>query len=400
MIESADRVSAIRERWDILEMKVIINAILYTGVEGQRIESGFIRFSRTISEVGEMAFFKEQASEEVIDAGGRIIIPGMIDVHIHGGHGVDVMDADPEKLLLLSEKLLGEGVTSFFATTITQNPADIEKALKAVKAAREQGASIEGVHLEGPFISEKRAGAQPPEYITDPDIDQFLNWHEASGEQIKLVTYAPERPGAAEFEKVMLERGIVPSVGHSDAVRAELLESKATHATHLYNGMRGLHHREAGVVGHALLTDGMQVEIIADGIHITPDMIDLAYRVKGAEGITLISDAMRAKGMQEGEYELGGQKVWVKDGQARLEDNTLAGSVLRMDEAFRNMIKFTRCSISDAVQMTSGNQAREFGLDHKGELASGKDADFVIMNEQFEVEKTYRLGISKIQEGK
>ncbi len=174
MIESADRVSAIRERWDILEMKVIINAILYTGVEGQRIESGFIRFSRTISEVGEMAFFKEQAGEEVIDAGGRIIIPGMIDVHIHGGHGVDVMDADPEKLLLLSEKLLGEGVTSFFATTITQNPADIEKALKAVKTAREQGASIEGVHLEGPFISEKRAGAQPPEYITDPDIDQFL----------------------------------------------------------------------------------------------------------------------------------------------------------------------------------------------------------------------------------
>lgn len=371
---------------------MLINSTIYTGESEEPIKDGFIRFSEKIAEVGDMKFYKKEQDEEVIDAAGKIVIPGMIDVHIHGGHGIDAMDADPDNLTFLSEKLLNEGVTSFFATTMTQEPNAIEAALKSVKVAQEKGASIEGVHLEGPYISEKRAGAQPHEYIKDPDIAQFLKWHEASGELIKLVTYAPERPGAAEFEEVMLERGIVPSVGHSDAVREELIKSKASHATHLYNGMRGLHHREAGVAGHALLTEGLQVEIIADGIHITPDMIDLAYRMKGAKGIVLISDAMRAKGMKDGEYELGGQKVWVKDGQARLEDNTLAGSVLKMDEAFRNIMTFTGCSVGEAVQMTSGNQAREFGLDHKGFITSGKDADFIIMNEHFEVEKTYRLG--------
>lgn len=377
-----------------MHKKVIINAALHTGnPEQKEIENGFIRFSEQITEVADMKFYKEQPDEEVIDAHGRIVIPGMIDIHIHGGHGVDVMDADPEKLLFLSEKLILEGVTSFFATTITQDHDEITDALKSVKIAKEKGATIEGVHLEGPFISEKRAGAQPLEYITAPDIGQFLAWHEASGELIKLVTYAPEKPGAKEFEQVMLERGIVPSVGHSDAVREELKNSAASHATHLYNGMRGLHHREAGVAGHALLTKGLQVEVIADGIHITPDMVDLAFRLKGPEGISVISDAMRAKGMPAGEYELGGQKVWMKDGQARLENGSLAGSVLRMDEAFRNIITFTGCSISDAVQMTSGNQAREFGLDQKGMLAPGKDADVVIMNKQLEVEKTFRLGV-------
>ncbi|MBS4206768.1 N-acetylglucosamine-6-phosphate deacetylase [Bacillus sp. FJAT-50079] len=380
-----------------MQNKVLIHATIYTGESEEPIQDGFIRFSEQISEIGEMKNYKAEANEKIIDAKGQIVIPGMIDVHIHGGFSVDAMDADPEKLLFLSENLLSEGVTSFFATTMTQEHRKIESALAAAKVAKERGASIEGVHLEGPFISEKRAGAQPHEYIVDPDIDQFLNWYEASGEMIKLVTYAPERPGAEEFEQIMLERGIVPSVGHSDAVREELLRSKASHATHLYNGMRGLHHREAGVAGHVLLTDGIQVEIIADGIHIVPDMIDLAYRLKGAQGITLISDAMRAKGMPDGEYELGGQKVWMKDNQARLENGSLAGSVLKMDEAFRNMIDFTGCSISEAVQMTSGNQAREFGLTHKGALAPGKDADFVIMNKKLEVEGTYRLGVDHVK---
>ncbi|MBS4178088.1 N-acetylglucosamine-6-phosphate deacetylase [Lederbergia citrea] len=383
-----------------LQTQVIINAAIYPGGSEEPIQNGFIRFARQIVELGKMELYEEQAGEKVIDAAGRIVIPGMIDVHIHGGYGTDVMDADPQKLLFLSEELLKKGVTSFFATTITQDYGNITEALRAVKTAKELGASIEGVHLEGPFISEKRAGAQPLEYIIDPDLELFLQWYEASGELIKLVTYAPERPGAKEFEQVMIERGIVPSVGHSDAVREELLNSAASHATHLFNGMRGLHHREAGVAGHALLTDGLYVEIIADGIHVTPDMVDMAYRLKGATGITLISDAMMAKGMDDGEYELGGQKVYVENGQARLENGSLAGSVLGMDEAFRNIIKFTGCSISEAVQMTSSNQAAEFALLQKGFLEQGKDADLIIMNEQLEVEKTYRLGVDFLKEEK
>nr|WP_144920682.1 N-acetylglucosamine-6-phosphate deacetylase [Paenibacillus bovis] len=376
-----------------MKEQVIINATIYPGGTNEPIENGFLRFGETITEIGEMSAFTEKTGELVKDAAGAIIIPGMIDIHIHGGYGVDTMDANPEKLRFLSENLLKEGVTSFFATTITQNHDNITKALEAVHIAKQQGISIEGVHLEGPFINVKRAGAQPPEYITDPDFELFLQWYEASGELIKLVTYAPELKGAAEFEKLMLERGIVPSVGHSDAVREELIPSKASHATHLYNGMRGLHHREAGVAGHALLTPSVQVEIIADGIHITPDMIMLSYRLKGAEGICVISDAMRAKGMPDGETELGGQKVWVENGEARLENGSLAGSVLKMDDAFRNIIKFTGCTIQEAVQMTSSNQAREFGLTQKGSLLAGKDADFVWMNEQLQVQKTYRRGV-------
>lgn len=377
----------------VLGQKVVINANIFTGEEN--IENGYLRFEgKTIIETGTMSHFQQQADEEVMDAAGKIMIPGMIDVHIHGGFGVDVMDADPEKLAFLSEQLLQEGVTTFFATTITQDYPAIEAALKSVKKAKEAGnTTIEGVHLEGPFISEKRAGAQPLEYISEPDIDLFLKWHEASGSQIKLVTYAPEKNGAREFEQVMVENGIVPSMGHTDAVREELLDSKTTHATHLFNGMRGLHHREAGVAGHALLSPQIQVEIIADGIHVHPDMVNLTYKLKGAKGIVLISDAMRAKGLPDGESELGGQKVFVKNGECRLENGSLAGSILTMDQAFRNIIKFTGCSIDEAVQMTSGNQAKEFGLTSKGFLKKGMDADFALMTEKLEVVETYRLGI-------
>jgi N-acetylglucosamine-6-phosphate deacetylase len=190
----------------------------------------------------------------------------------------------------------------------------------------------------------------------------------------------------------MLERGIVPSMGHTDAVRGELVKSKTTHATHLYNGMRGLHHREAGVAGHALLTDTIQAEIIADGIHVHPDMVNLTYKLKGAKGISLISDAMRAKGLPDGESELGGQKVIVKNGEARLENGSLAGSILTMDQAFRNIIQFTGCSIEEAVQMTSVNQSEEFGLASKGKLLPGRDADFVLLTDKLWVKETYHLG--------
>ncbi|AJI11709.1 N-acetylglucosamine-6-phosphate deacetylase [Bacillus sp. Gnz1/3] len=380
-----------------MKTQVVINAKIYTGQEV--VENGFIRYAETIKEIGLMAQYVSQENETVLDAAGKIVIPGMIDVHIHGGYDIDAMDANSDGLVTLGKEMLKEGVTTYFPTTMTQAPEAIEAALHAAKKAKEKGAHFEYIHLEGPYVSKKRAGAQPLEHIVPANIEQFKQWQEASGNLIKLVTYAPEEEGALEFEQYLAETGVVGTMGHTDAIDAQLKNRNITHATHLYNQMRGLHHREPGVVGHVLLNPDVMVEVITDGIHIHPDMVKLAYKLKGPKKVSVITDAMRAKGLEDGLYELGGQPVHVKDGSARLEDGTLAGSILKMDQAFRNVIEFTGCSIEDAVLMTSVNQAEEFGLNNKGALAVGKDADFVVMNEDLHVYDTVRLGIH-MKEGK
>ncbi|MFB5564865.1 N-acetylglucosamine-6-phosphate deacetylase [Bacillus cereus] len=380
-----------------MKTQIVINAKIYTGQE--IVENGFIRYAETIKEIGLMAQYVPQENETVFDATGKIVIPGMIDVHIHGGYDIDAMDANSDGLVTLGKEMLKEGVTTYFPTTMTQAPEAIEAALTAAKEAKEKGAHFEYIHLEGPYVSKKRAGAQPLEHIVPANIEQFKQWQEASGNLIKLVTYAPEEEGALEFEQYLAETGVVGTMGHTDAIDGQLKNRKITHATHLYNQMRGLHHREPGVVGHVLLNPDVMVEVITDGIHIHPDMVKLAYKLKGPKKVSVITDAMRAKGLEDGLYELGGQPVHVKEGSARLEDGTLAGSILKMDQAFRNVIEFTGCSIEDAVLMTSVNQAEEFGLNNKGALAVGKDADFVVMNEDLHVYDTVRLGIH-MKEGK
>ncbi|PGM95204.1 N-acetylglucosamine-6-phosphate deacetylase [Bacillus cereus] len=380
-----------------MKTQVVINAKIYTGKEV--VENGFIRYAETVKEIGLMAQYVSQENETVLDVAGKIVIPGMIDVHIHGGYDIDAMDANSDGLVTLGKEMLKEGVTTYFPTTMTQAPEAIEAALSAAKEAKDKGAHFEYIHLEGPYVSKKRAGAQPLEHIVPASIEQFKQWQEASGNLIKLVTYAPEEEGALEFEQYLAETGVVGTMGHTDAIDEQLKNRKITHATHLYNQMRGLHHREPGVVGHVLLNPDVMVEVITDGIHIHPDMVKLAYKLKGPKKVSVITDAMRAKGLEEGLYELGGQPVHVKDGSARLEDGTLAGSILKMDQAFRNVIEFTGCSIEDAVLMTSVNQAEEFGLNNKGALAAGKDADFVIMTEELHVYDTVRLGIH-MKEGK
>lgn len=250
---------------------------------------------------------------------------------------------------------------------------------------------IQGIHLEGPFISVNYKGAQDASYIKKPDEKALAHWNELSGNRIRVVTYAPEE-ATEEFENWCLSNRIVPSAGHSDATYDQLVASRACHVTHLYNAQRGLKHREPGVTGYGLLTDGVNTELICDGIHIRPQMIALAHKVKGSDGIELITDSMRAKGMPEGKSELGGQVVYVKDGTARLEDGTIAGSVLTYIKAFQNIIKFTGVSIEDAVKMSSGNQAKEFGLTQKGAIKTGKDADFVLLDEELELKGTISFG--------
>ncbi|WP_088043995.1 N-acetylglucosamine-6-phosphate deacetylase [Bacillus sp. EAC] len=372
-------------------MKTITNVKIYTGKEV--IENGFIRFDETIKQIDRMETFISE-DEEIIDGKGTVIIPGIIDIHIHGAYDVDAMDANPESILKMSKKMMKEGVTTFFPTTMTQSHENIKNALSSLKEAKKLGGHFEFIHLEGPFVNKKRAGAQPLEYIINPDVNLFNEWQEASGGLIKLVTYAPELDGANQLEKVFKDTGVIGTVGHSDAVAADFEGRSITHATHLYNQMRPMHHREVGTVGHVLLDENVMVEIIPDGIHIHPDMVKLAYRLKGANKISVITDAMRAKGLEDGEYELGGQPVFVKNKSARLEDGTLAGSILKMDDAFRNIMEYTGCTPEEAVLMTSINQAKEFGLTKKGALEAGKDADFVQMTTDFHVINTTRLGKS------
>ncbi|MCD2255102.1 N-acetylglucosamine-6-phosphate deacetylase [Agrilactobacillus fermenti] len=371
--------------------KVLKHVVIYTGEE--KIQDGYVRFTNKILDVGPVADYHAQAGDEVEILRDRILVPGFIDVHAHGGYGFDAMDGDPEQIATMAHKMMtNEGVTTLFATTMTQSNDNIDHAMAGVKVAAEKNPVIQGVHLEGPFISATFKGAQPEQFIKDPNVELLAHWNELSGNRVKLITYAPEDEGAQAFEDYCLSHGIVPSVGHSNATREQLLHSKATHVTHLYNAQREFKHREPGVTGHAMLENNMYAELICDGFHIVPDMIKLAYEQKGVDRIELVTDSMRSKGMPEGESELGGQKVFVKDKQARLADGTLAGSVLQFPDAFVNIMRFTGCSIADAVQMSSVNQANEFGLEHKGYILPGKDADMNLFDGALNLKTTYSFG--------
>lgn len=371
-------------------MKLIKNKRIYTGEKV--IPEGYIRYDRQIAEVGTITDFTEQKEDIETAVKGDILIPGFIDVHSHGGYGMDSMDASTDEISEMVYKMSKqEGITSYFCTTMSQTYDKIETALKNITDAAARNPVIQGIHIEGPFVSLEFKGAQDASYIKKPDEKILEKWNEITGGLVRVVTYAPEEAGR-QFEEWCRGQGIVLSVGHSNAVYEQLLKSEARHVTHLYNAQRGLKHREPGVTGFGLLTPGVKVELICDGIHIVPEMVKMAYQVKGCDGIELITDSMRAKGMPEGMSELGGQKVYVKDNTARLEDGTLAGSVLSFIQGFRNVMKFTGASIEEAVKMSSVNQAEEFGLERKGMLAAGRDADILVLSEECELLETISLG--------
>ncbi|MDN3438311.1 N-acetylglucosamine-6-phosphate deacetylase [Planococcus sp. APC 3900] len=334
-----------------------------------------------------------------IDATGKnwTAFPGFIDVHIHGAAGHDAMDATPEALKGLAGVLPKEGTTSFLATTMTQSDEAISAALKNIRDFRIEDGQAEmlGVHLEGPFISDKRAGAQPVEHIAEPSYPLFQKWQKLSGNQIRLVTLAPETTNGLAFIKSLAEDGVIASIGHSDGTLEEVqaaVRAGASHVTHLYNQMSPFHHRNPGVVGAALTEKDLTVEVIADFIHSHPTSVELAFRQKGAERLILITDAMRAKGLAPGVYDLGGQDVQVTRKDARLADGTLAGSILTMDAAIQNVQSITGCSLNELVSMTSANAAKELGLTNKGSLQEGSDADVAILDDSFAVQLTICRG--------
>ncbi|OGT65583.1 MAG: N-acetylglucosamine-6-phosphate deacetylase [Gammaproteobacteria bacterium RIFCSPHIGHO2_12_FULL_45_9] len=333
------------------------------------------------------------------------LAPGFIDLHIHGAKGCDVMDASVEALTQINHALIAEGVTAYLATTMTGEKSAIEAALINVnQCMRKQpaGATILGVHLEGPFIAPSKAGAQRREPIVLPDLKLIQHWQALAPDTIKIVTLAPEQEGALDCVRYLKQHNIIPAIGHTDADYAETMAAiklGCCHGTHLFNAMRGLHHREPGALGALLLSDQVTAELIVDGVHLHPAIVQLAWRIKGQQRLLLVTDAMRAKcfggddSSGEGHYDLGGQSVHVMAGVVKLPDNTLAGSILTMPQAIRNLMTFTQCTLLEAVKLATENPAKVLGLFHqRGSIAPGKIADLVVLSDQLEVVTTVCSG--------
>ena len=373
-------------------MKSFKNARVY--IAGKGIVRTDISFDAAVRDID------RADGEEIPLPEGALVAPAFIDEHIHGAGGCDAMDGSVTALSVVANALAREGTARFLATTMTQSKANTLAALAAVKAYRERsrkdGAAIMGVHLEGPFVSASRAGAQPKEYIVKPNIALFDELAEASGGCVKLLTLAPEQDGALDLIKHAAARGVVCSVGHTDAKYDEVLraaEVGATCVTHTFNAQSPFTHREAGTVGAALMTDTLFTELIADGIHVSLPAIELLIKNKPTGKIVLITDSIRAKGEKDGESELGGQKVFVRSGEARLADGTLAGSVLKMNDAVKLMVERAGLSVERAIDCATINPATNLGVaDKYGSIAVGKAADFVVLNEKFEVIMTIRDG--------
>ncbi len=375
-------------------MKKFANALTY--VEGKGLKITDVTFDEKIISVTD----KKLKADVIQLPPDAIVLPGFIDQHTHGGGGSDGMDGANKDIRNIAETAAKEGTTTFLVTTMTQSVDNVTTALKAVKQYRSEpksyGARVEGVHLEGPFIAPSHKGAQPLEYIASPKNEVFDKYNEASGNCIKIVTLAPEIEGMSEFIKHLHENGVVASIGHSSAKVTDVenaINAGASNVTHTYNAQSALHHREIGVVGSAMLYDELNCEVIADTIHVSVPALKLLVKNKPHDKISLITDSMRAKGLPDGESELGGQKVFVSGGEARLADGTLAGSTLKMNVAIKNMVEKVGLSLTDAVDLATLNPARMLNiLDVAGSIKEGKRADFAVIDKDFNVLMTIRDG--------
>lgn len=332
-----------------------------------------------------------------IDGAGGYLLPAFVDVHVHGGDGADTMDATPEALRRMARFFAAHGVASFLATTVTAPREGLSRALRNAAeclGAQPDGATLLGVHLEGPYINAKARGAQPADAVRLADPAEYDEW--LALDVIRQVTVAPEFAENRAFMRACAQRGIVVSIGHTQASYEQALEAVqcgARQVTHTYNAMTGLHHRAPGAVGAALTCDSLVCELIADNLHVHPAAMALLLRAKGTHGVIAITDAIRAAGMSEGESELGGQPVYVRDGKATLADGTLAGSLLTMDAALRNLRAATDLSVEALAPIFSANAARQLGLaQRKGVLRAGYDADLVLLDSNLHVQMTLAEG--------
>lgn len=392
-------------------IRYILNSKVIT--PSRTIENGGLRMAggeitHVFSGKGPMDDYDE-ADAAVIDAKGDYVCPGFIDLHLHGGGGADFMDGTVEAIDTVCKAHAKGGSTSILATTLTSSDADLGSALEAFRKAEEKhcplpGSRPFGIHMEGPYFCDAQRGAQDPRYLKNPSPDHYEPLLEEYPEILR-VSAAPELPGALELGRRLRLRGILASAGHTDATFEQIeeaLDAGYTHMTHLYSGMSGVRRimarRVAGAVEAGLLLDSLTVEIIADGVHLPPSLLRLIYKCKGPSRIALVTDALRAAGMPEGEYKLGssedGQKVIVDEGVAWLPDRTaFAGSVALANRLVRNMVELAGVPLKEAVEMMSLTPARIIGIDSvAGSLDPGKRADIVILDDKLDVRMTIVAG--------
>ena len=338
---------------------------------------------------GELIEAAGSLGEGGYDASGCYVVPGFVDIHTHGAMNRDFSDGDAAAMPVLADYYARSGVTSFLATTMTLKEPELTRAMHAVRDAGDTGAArCAGVHLEGPFLSYNKRGAQNPDNLHKPDADMFMRLHEASGGAVKLVTVAPEEEGGLEFIKRVSPVCTV-SVGHTEAdydTAMRAYDAGASHATHLFNGMPGLHHRKPGVIG-AAFDAGATVELICDGLHIHPSAVRCAMQL--FEGrLALVSDSLRCAGMPDGDYELGGLPIKLGGGVARLLDGTLAGSSISVGEAVRRAVSFG-IPLERAIAAATSIPARAARLTDCGELAPGKRADVTVLDGDLNVKMVF-----------
>ncbi|WP_195854476.1 N-acetylglucosamine-6-phosphate deacetylase [Aerococcus tenax] len=347
---------------------------------------------------GKFAIYTQEVPEnmdDIIDYTGKWIAPGLVDTHIHGFHGSDVMDATIEAIDTISKGLPSAGVTNYIATSLTASVEQIDCVVANVAKAKEQveGAKIEGIFLEGPFFVEEHKGAQNANYFIAPSPEVLDQWQESANHLILKSALAPEYPETEAYIKHARSIGVEVAIGHTDATYDQArnaVDAGAKLFVHTYNGMRGLHHREPGVVGAAMTLQNTYAELIADGHHVTPGAIQALLNARNRENTLLVTDCMRAGGLPDGNYTLGEYPVIVKNGAARLESGSLAGSVLQLKDAVRNLVHWNLATVHQAINMASVVPARSLGIDdHCGSIKKDRQADFIVLSPDLELHATY-----------
>ncbi|TAM80074.1 MAG: N-acetylglucosamine-6-phosphate deacetylase [Acidobacteria bacterium] len=388
-------------------VKAIIAGTIYTPAE--EIRNGVILVEgHRIAKVGPREQVKIPQGAAVIDYQDRTVVPGFIDIHIHGAVGYDLMEATPEAVAAVGKYLARHGTTSYAATTVA---ASLDRTLNAAKGLSEiirasnsshvvsdkvVGAQPVCIHLEGPFLNIKRRGAHPASQIQKPSTELLSKFLDAAGGAVRLLTLAPELEGALAVLEFARSKGLKVGIGHSNATYEEAksaIDAGATHAVHCFNAMRPFMHRDSGIIGAVLTDDRVSAELICDGIHVEPTAIRLLVRSKGVERLILVSDSLSGAGMPDGNYRLGNFTVHVAGGVCRTVDGNLAGSTIMLDAALRNLAAFTGLSYTQCLPSVTSNPARILGLENqKGVIAPRADADLAVLDQQFYVTQTYVRG--------